>query len=174
MLYFFQAGFIPLSELKNKWVSDESTRAKNTNTKPNNLQGHMEQLPNAVQTTPNEIEEAEKPKNGVFKHLGSLPEIKSKVEAVSQTDFRNEDEIFVINNNNNNHTNLPPIMNGNGNKAALDLEPISKKKKNLLHMRRLNRTGPLGSSASSTDSRPYSTRSSVDSLRDSQVIRAYT
>ena len=161
-----------MSELKNKWVSDESTRANNAKKTSNDLQGHMEQLPNAVQTTPNEIE-AEKPKNGVFKHLGSLPDIKPKVEAVSQTDFKNEEDIFVINNNNNHHSNLPPIMNGNGHKA-LDLEPISKKKKNILHMRRLNRTGPLGSSASSSDSRPYSTRSSVDSLRDSQVIRAYT
>ena len=166
-------GFIPLSELKNNWMEAEKEKKEKAGSSSNNN--------NIIINNNDSNEETPAKSNGKVQStgvqqqhrlLGSLPDLKpeSGLTTASTIEMQCQgQEVFIEDEEDEGHFSPP--------RTQLDLEPISqpKKKKNLLQLRRLNnnKTAPGGQNGGRYAA-PGARNGSVESMRDSQVIRAYT
>ena len=176
-------GFVAMSELRSKWQKEEESK-KTIEAQISHDSEKEEQItePEVPQVTPEpetpekEPEFTESPPKSPVKEDADVPVVNGNghpLGAPVVNGFVSESP--KLNGHISSLANLPPLVRNGG---SLDLEPITRPKKKTSLLRRLHRTGgPLRSVGSLDSSKPGSSKSSgssVESLRDSQVIRVYT
>lgn len=178
-----KVGFVPLNELKNEW--NEDSPPPNS---PNLEDLSTDKITSQVRHSTPKLPPIQPVSNGFLHKVDKLPKLEEEnrvqildSDAVSETKILANHEVEDA-------SHLPDLDLPNclPSSEKLELEPISEPKKRTNLLKKLNRNGTntsllkkgrnssIDSGASvSMNSKPNSANSSVESIRDSQVIRAY-